>query len=713
MKFWTLIFLLNSVLSGLCYAQASYPCGPSPEVLQTLSSLPNMFDFRVPLEQRMKPLRALLEKYPRDLFVQRRYQDIFRQKLTIYQEFDRALAMYRSKPADPNFRYLEARLTAGFDTEKAEAMLNDLIAKEPNFPWPHLTIAELTDRPGARDAKKAETHLRAFLAVCPDNIEGYALLRTVEDPEMIRNGATKLRALLEARVDSWSLPYWRYLWDLEFRSAPKDQQEPVRQRVLKDVAVLQKHPPEGTREWNSLFQYAATLTKDQGILSWLEETVLKQFPTSPLAASVESARWSRAHPRPGRDAKPEEIKEYLAIERTWTNEFQKRWPEDSNVIWDRWMMVSGGSTTLPLDERIAAADAYAALMRRSPDSGSITPTVPIQLAKLYVQWRVRLDQVPGLIQDGLRDAELENKYQRDTSLLAEEIRKNQSDPVALSIFRAQLTLAEFYLLQNKLDQARDAIQIGLANVERRPLFAPGSQFAARDADDRRRDWFRLQGRLAELEGDPAKALALYQSFMQPYAKMLSGTANAVPGPDLSNQIAEIKKFYLANGGKEESWLQWVATAPKPDSAVSGPDRLHYDVMLSNFEAKDLNGKTWRLADLKGKATFIDIWATWCGVCRAEHPEVQKLYEAIKGRKDIQVLSFSIDEAAYLAESYMKEKKYSFPVIASKDLSERLFPVAGLPMYWIIDAQGRRSSPYWWFVSVDRVIADLQEAAARK
>ena len=77
-----------------------------------------------------------------------------------------------------------------------------------------------------------------------------------------------------------------------------------------------------------------------------------------------------------------------------------------------------------------------------------------------------------------------------------------------------------------------------------------------------------------------------------------------------------------------------------------------------------------------------------------------------------MLSFSRDEAAYMAESYMKEKKYGFPAIVSKDLVEKLFPVAGLPMYWIIDAQGRRSSPYW-FAGVDRVIADLQEAAARK
>ncbi len=202
MACYPMILLMTMIASNLSPApgsRPSYPCEPAPEIRRALNSLPNMADFRIPFEQRMKPLRALLEKYPRDIFVQRRYQDTFRQKFNIYQEFDRALAMYRSKPGDPVFGYLEARLTGGFDTAKAEAMLNEIIAKEPGFPWPHLAIAELTDRPGARDAGKAETHLRAFLAACPSSVDGYALLRTVEDSEMIRDGAPPMQ-------DRWSLP---------------------------------------------------------------------------------------------------------------------------------------------------------------------------------------------------------------------------------------------------------------------------------------------------------------------------------------------------------------------------------------------------------------------------------------------------------------------------------------------------------------------------
>jgi hypothetical protein len=91
-----------------------------------------------------------------------------------------------------------------------------------------------------------------------------------------------------------------------------------------------------------------------------------------------------------------------------------------------------------------------------------------------------------------------------------------------------------------------------------------------------------------------------------------------------------------------------------------------------------------------------------------------LYDRLKGRSDIQILSFSWDDNAYAAAGYMEEMKYTFPVIASKEVAEKLFPAFGLPAYWIIDSRGRRSSPYWWNEQdVDRIVADLQRAATAK
>jgi thiol-disulfide isomerase/thioredoxin len=61
---------------------------------------------------------------------------------------------------------------------------------------------------------------------------------------------------------------------------------------------------------------------------------------------------------------------------------------------------------------------------------------------------------------------------------------------------------------------------------------------------------------------------------------------------------------------------------------------------------------------------IALWATWCGPCNAELPELEKLYEQLTGRTDIQILTFNIDEDEGLVAPYMKEKGYMFPVLPS-------------------------------------------------
>ena len=159
-----------------------------------------------------------------------------------------------------------------------------------------------------------------------------------------------------------------------------------------------------TREWYSLFTYAADLTKDPTVRTWLEDAVLR-MPDAPTAPEVERARWSRDHPRPGRDATPETQRAFSELETARQAELAKRYPGDSNVIWDRWLSLRGSGAKLPLDERLAAADAFAAMMRRSPDAGGSVPPFPVALAQFYVAWHVRLDQIRDLLQTGVRDAE--------------------------------------------------------------------------------------------------------------------------------------------------------------------------------------------------------------------------------------------------------------------------------------------------------------------
>lgn len=61
-----------------------------------------------------------------------------------------------------------------------------------------------------------------------------------------------------------------------------------------------------------------------------------------------------------------------------------------------------------------------------------------------------------------------------------------------------------------------------------------------------------------------------------------------------------------------------------------------------FSYPDKAGKTVTMASLKGKVVLVDVWATWCGPCKAEIPHLKKLEEEMKG-KDVEIISLSTDD----------------------------------------------------------------------
>ena len=119
-------------------------------------------------------------------------------------------------------------------------------------------------------------------------------------------------------------------------------------------------------------------------------------------------------------------------------------------------------------------------------------------------------------------------------------------------------------------------------------------------------------------------------------------------------------------------------------------KLTFDRPLPEFKLKDLQGRTWMLSDLKGKVTLINVWATWCAPCRVELPYVQRLHKALENVPGLQVLTLNLDEDPSLVPGYMQAGGYTFPVIRSFALAEKIHPISEIPQNWLIDPKGRRS-----------------------
>jgi peroxiredoxin len=112
-----------------------------------------------------------------------------------------------------------------------------------------------------------------------------------------------------------------------------------------------------------------------------------------------------------------------------------------------------------------------------------------------------------------------------------------------------------------------------------------------------------------------------------------------------------------------------------------------------FALKSLTGEQVSSADFRGKKKLVvSFWASWCGPCRMELPELQAFYEKYHPKNNnFEVLAISTDEDAKAAEQYVREAKLTFPVLWDADSkASDSFGVEGIPVLFVIDENGNIS-----------------------
>jgi len=110
-------------------------------------------------------------------------------------------------------------------------------------------------------------------------------------------------------------------------------------------------------------------------------------------------------------------------------------------------------------------------------------------------------------------------------------------------------------------------------------------------------------------------------------------------------------------------------------------------LAPDFTLLDLDGNTVALSDFRGKAVFINFWATWCPPCRAEMPDIEAIYKEYKN-KDVMVIGVDILEAEDVVRQYVQQGGFSwtFVIDTTGEVADN-YGVTAIPTSFFLDKEG--------------------------
>jgi peroxiredoxin len=133
----------------------------------------------------------------------------------------------------------------------------------------------------------------------------------------------------------------------------------------------------------------------------------------------------------------------------------------------------------------------------------------------------------------------------------------------------------------------------------------------------------------------------------------------------------------------------------------------------DFKLKSTDGREIRLSDYRGRPVIVAFWATWCGPCLYEMPELLKFYQKEGGKVDL--LAVSLDDEEEDAKGYAHYNRLPFPVLY--DGTKRVaagYAVDGIPAIFVVGPDGAiRAHHVGLISSLDTVLESEVEVSRQQ
>jgi thiol-disulfide isomerase/thioredoxin len=106
----------------------------------------------------------------------------------------------------------------------------------------------------------------------------------------------------------------------------------------------------------------------------------------------------------------------------------------------------------------------------------------------------------------------------------------------------------------------------------------------------------------------------------------------------------------------------------------------------DFTLEDLDGNEVSLTSLRGKAVYLNFWATWCPPCVKEMPSVQEVYDKYGDR--VAIYAVNVGESRAVVSEFLEENGYTLAVLLDEDkVVAHRYLVRGIPTNIFIDPRG--------------------------
>lgn len=158
---------------------------------------------------------------------------------------------------------------------------------------------------------------------------------------------------------------------------------------------------------------------------------------------------------------------------------------------------------------------------------------------------------------------------------------------------------------------------------------------------------------------------------------------------LSSQIESAELDSIVAGFPQEiSKSEYVVKLKEMAEAMR---KTAIGAVAPDFTMNDPQGKPIQLSSLRGKVVMIDFWASWCGPCRQENPNVVKVYQQYHD-KGFEILGVSLDRNKEDWEKAIKDDQLSWLHVSDlqywQNNAARLYAVNAIPQTYLLDKEGK-------------------------